>query len=161
VTWINVNHLDHDVISKLLELFEIHPIVLHDILDGEYKSRIVDFGDYLFISTRMIIYSPQQGDLRSERVCFLLGKNFVITFQEKPGEVFDSVREHIKNPKSRIRMPGADYLVYALIDAIVNSYFEALEYIGEYMEHIEDKLITNPSVAVLHSIYLLKRDLYS
>ncbi|MCD6158807.1 MAG: magnesium/cobalt transporter CorA [Euryarchaeota archaeon] len=159
VTWINVNNLDQGVISKLLELFEIHQIVLHDILDKEYRSRIVDFGDYLFISTRMIIYSPQQGDLRSERVCFLLGKNFVITFQEKPGDVFDSVREHIKNPKSKIRRSGADYLVYALIDAIVNSYFEALEYIGEYMEDIEDKLITNPSVDVLHSIYLLKRDL--
>lgn len=160
VTWININGLKEiDVVENLGKYFDIHHLVLEDILNVNQRPKMEDFDKYVFIVLKMLTYDEKTEQIESEQVSIILGRNFVITFQEKEGDVFDTIREHIKNSKGRIRNMGADYLAYALIDTIVDHYFAALEKIGDKMEYIEEELVTNPSVETLQTIHNLKREM--
>lgn len=160
VTWININGLNKiDVVENLGKYFDIHHLVLEDILNVNQRPKMEDFDKYVFIVLKMLTYDEKTEQIESEQVSIILGRNFVITFQEKEGDVFDTIREHIKNSKGRIRNMGADYLAYALIDTIVDHYFAALEKIGDKMEYIEEELVTNPSVETLQTIHNLKREM--
>jgi magnesium transporter len=119
-----------------------------------------DFGDYLFIVLKMIDYSENNGGPEIEQVSLILGRTFVISFQEgKEGDVFDPVRERIRTGQGRIRKMGPDYLAYSLIDSIVDNYYSVLERLGEEIELIEDQLVTDPTPAPLRVIHRLKRDM--
>ncbi len=160
VTWINVDGL-HEVnfIEKLGNCFEIHPLVLEDIVNTEQRPKMEDFEKYIFFVLKMLYADDKTNMIYSEQVSIILGKNFVISFQEAVGDVFDSVRERIRKGKGRIRKMGSDYLAHALIDAIVDNYYAILEKIGERVESMEQDLVSNPVPGTLQQIYNIKREM--
>jgi len=160
ITWINVDGLhDVDIIEKLGNCFEIHPLVLEDILNTDQRPKMEDFEKYIIFILKMLYIDNETHEIHSEQVSLILGKNFVISFQESIGDVFDAVRERIRKGKGHIRKMGADYLAYSLIDAIVDNYFTILEKIGERVESIEENLVSNPVPQILQKIYNLKREM--
>jgi magnesium transporter len=116
-----------------------------------------DFGDYIFAVLKMLQYNEEDKETQVEQISLILGSNWVISFQENAGDLFDPIRERLRTDKGRIRKMGADYLVYALIDAVVDNYFVVLERIGERIEEIEEEIVTNPSPVTLQAIHNLKR----
>jgi magnesium transporter len=159
-TWINIDGLHQvDIIEKVGAHFKIHPLVLEDIVHTGQRPKIEDFGDYIFVVLRMILHGDRKEEIIGEQISLILGSNYVISFQERGGEVFDPIRERIRNAKGRIRKAGADYLAYALLDAIVDNYFVILEHVGEQIESLEDELVSNPAPETLHMIQKLKSDM--
>jgi len=148
-----------DIIEKMGNHFNIHPLVLEDILNTGQRPKMEDFVDYIFVVLKMLYYDEKENEVRAEQVSVILGSNYVISFQETEGDVFDPIRERIRNDRGRIRKMGADYLAYALIDIIVDNYFAILEKLGEKIEDIEDELVTNPALETLQSIHSLKREM--
>ncbi len=160
VSWVNVDGIHQvEVIEAFGQCFDLHPLVLEDILNTEHRPKIEDYGDYLFIVLKMLQFDPEGDDIRTEQVSLILGKNFVLSFQEKEGDVFDGVRERIRNHKGRIRGKGADYLAYALLDSIVDSYYGILEKIGDRIEALEEEVIAAPSPASQKTIHHFKREM--
>ena len=161
VTWINVDGLHQEkVLEQLGECYGLHPLILEDILNTEQRPKTEDFREYLYIVLKMIYHDAKSGVINTEQISLILGRNFVISFQEGlEGDIFNYVREHLKNSMSRIRKMGTDYLVYSLLDAVVDNYFVILEKLGENIESIEDELVTNPRPSTLQTIHSLKRDL--
>ena len=162
VTWINIDGLhDVEIIERLGRQFELHPLILEDVLHAEQRPKYEDFDKYIFIVLRMLQYNEQIHDIESEQVSLILGTNFVISFQERVGDVFEPIRERLRNAKGRIRKMGSDYLAYALLDAMVDSYFAILEKIGERIESMEEQLVANPTEKTLHQIHTMKREMIS
>jgi len=160
VTWINIDGIhDIETIEKTGEHLKLHPLLLEDIMNTDQRPKIEDYGDYIFIVLKMLYYNAKEDELEVEQVSLILGSNYVISFQEKEGDVFNSIRERIRRGKGRLRKSGADYLAYTLIDAIVDSYFIILEGTGDKIEGIEEKLITNPKPETLQTIHNLKREM--
>jgi len=159
VAWINITGLAQtEIIAKVGSIFGVHPLILEDILNTRQRPKMEDYGSYIFVVMNMLSVEPGEG-IVSEQVSFLLTPQAVISFQEQPGDVFDSVRKRLQSKKGRIRQSGADYLFYALIDSIVDNYFVVFEWIGEVIEEIEDELVEHPTPEILKTIYALKRDL--
>jgi magnesium transporter len=158
VTWINVEGL-HDVklIEKLGQHFGFHPLALEDVLNCGQRPKIEDYGSYHFMVMKSLL--RQGGELQIEQISFFLGGNYVITFQEVPGDSFEAVRERIRHGKGRIRSMGPDYLVYALVDALIDEFFPVLEVYGERIEDLEDVVIQRPEPATLNEVNRIKRGL--
>jgi magnesium transporter len=160
VTWINIDGLhDIQIIEKLGKEFELHPLLLEDILSTRQRPKAEDYEKYFFIVLKMLHYNDEEQTVESEQVSIVLGNNFVISFQETVGDVFDNVRDRIRNAKGRARKMGPDYLAYSLIDAIVDGYFTILEKLGEKIEFLEEQLVVEPTEQTLHQIHRLKREL--
>ncbi len=160
VTWINIDGIQRiDVIEKIGKHFNLHPLALEDIVNTGQRPKMEDFVDYIFVVLKMLHYDEKEGETKAEQLSLILGPNWVISFQENEGDVFDPIRERIRADKGRIRKMGADYLVYALIDAVVDNYFIILEKIGEKIEEIEDELVANPAPETLQAIHNLKRQM--
>jgi len=160
VTWINVEGLhDITVIQRLGELFGIHDLTLEDILNTNQRPKYENLGPHLFIVLGMIYLKPESDEVVAEQVSLVVGSNFVISFQEAPGDVFEPVRDRIRTAKGRIRKMGPDYLAYALLDAIVDGYFPVLEGLGEDIEATEDTLVTAPGIETLQTIYRLRSEM--
>jgi magnesium transporter len=160
VTWINIDGIhDIEIIEKIGKHFDLHPLTLENILNTEQRPKIEDFDDYIFIALKMLYHDEKEGEIQTEQVSLILGSNFVISFQEREGDVFNPVRERIRTGKGRIRKMGADYLAYALIDTIVDNYFIIPEKLGERIESIEEELVANPTPETLQAIHTLKRKL--
>ena len=161
VTWVNIDGVHQtDIIQKIDTHFGIHPLVLEDIVNTSQRPKMEDYGDYLFIVLKMI-YRNQGGgrDSISEQVSLILGSNYVISFQEQEGDVFDTIRERIRGGKGRIRKMGADYLAYSLLDAIIDNYFVILEQLGLEIAELEDRLITTVDQSMSHGIHNIKRNM--
>jgi magnesium transporter len=160
VTWINIDGIHQvEIIEKIGQAFDLHPLLLEDILNTEQRPKIEDFDNYLFIVLKMLYRDEKGNEIKAEQVSLILGPNFVISFQESEGDVFNAIRDRIRNSKGRIRKMGADYLAYSLLDAIVDSYFVVLEKFGEKMEEIEEELVTDPEPETLQDIHILKREM--
>jgi magnesium transporter len=158
VAWIDVHGLHQvDVLERVGESFGLHALVLEDILNTDQRPKVEDFGDYMYVVLRM--WYSEDGEIGQEQVSLILGPAFVISFQEREQDVFDSIRERIRNGRGRIRQMGADYLAYALLDAIVDNYFGVLERLGERIEHLEDEVVTNPTPETLQVLHDLKREM--
>jgi magnesium transporter len=158
VSWINIDGIHQvEIIEKLGSHFGLHPLLLEDILNTEQRPKMEDFGDYIFVVLKMLYYDGEKDEIEAEQVSLILGSNFVISFQEREGDVFDPVRERIRKGKGRIRKAGADYLAYALLDAIVDNCFLILETVGERIEDTEQQLATNPIPETLQLIRKLKK----
>jgi len=156
--WINVNGISNvSEIKKIGDIFDLHHLVLDDIVSVKQRPKIEEYDNYLFCVLKMIYYKKQK--LRTEQISIVLGNGYVISFQEKEGDVFDDVRNRIGTEKSKIRKNGADYLMYSLMDSIIDNYFLVLENIGEKIEKIESVLLLRPSPDTLSQIYSLKRTL--
>jgi len=160
VTWINVDGI-HQVenIRKLGDCYGFHPLVLEDILNTDQRPKIEDHEDYLYVVLKML-HNEGGPDAVTEQISLILGPNFVFSFQEGiEGDVFNQIRERIRSGRGRIRTSGADYLTYALIDAVVDNYFVILEKKGEQIEHLEEELMKNPTAQTLHKIHQIKREM--
>jgi len=159
VTWLNVNGVhDVDVIRQLCDHFGIHPLVQEDIVNTTQRPKLEEFDDYVYIVLRMLSREPG-GELQSEQVSVVLARNVVISFQERPGDVFEPTRDRLRTHKGRIRKLGADYLAYALLDAVVDNYFLIFEPHGEKIEALEETLVSNPDPEHLMAIRAMKREL--
>jgi len=157
VVWVNVNGLgDVDLLQALGEIFELHPLALEDVLNTRHRPKAEVYDDNLFVVTRMA--DIRSGTLDIEQVSLFLGKRFVVSFQERPGDCFDPVRERIRKGGTRVRFMGADYLAYALIDAIVDAYFPVLEHYSERLNDTEDSVVADPENHTVEHIHALKRD---
>jgi magnesium transporter len=160
VTWINIDGLhDVDVIEKLGSCYDIHPLVLEDIVHTDQRPKMEDFDKYIFFVLKMLYFDDKTHEIQSEQISLILGQNYVISFQEKVGDVFNAVRERIRKGKGRIRKMGPDYLAYSLVDAIIDNYFIILERIGEKVETIEQDVVSAPEPEILQQIYNLKREM--
>jgi magnesium transporter len=160
VTWINIDGLHEiDIIEKIGQHFNIHPLVLEDILNTGQRPKTEEFENLIFVVLKMLHYNKNSKNMGSEQFSLVLGSNFLLTFQEIQGDVFKTVRERIRKPKTRIRKSGCDYLAYALIDAIVDYYFVILEAIGDRIEDLEIQLLDNPTHDTLESIHEMKREM--
>ncbi|NIA22588.1 MAG: magnesium/cobalt transporter CorA [Proteobacteria bacterium] len=160
VSWINVNGLGNtEAINKLGKNFGIHDLVLEDILDTTQRPKIDEFDDYIFILIKMFTFNEKKKKIEIEQVSMIIGHNYVLTFQERKGDVFGIVRKRLENDKGRIRRLGADYLAYTLIDAIVDNYFIVIENVGEEIDRIENRLIVNPNSSILKTIHKLKKEM--
>ena len=160
ITWININGLNHvDAIEKIGEHYELHPLVLEDIVNVSQRPKIDEYDSYLFIVLKMLYYDANE-KIVSEQVSFILGEEYVLTFQEAEGDVFDEVRERIKQAKGRVRSMPSDYLLYVLIDAIVDHYFSVIETLGNKIEDFETEIFSgNVADDVSQNIQNLKREI--
>ncbi len=160
VTWINVDGLHEvEVLEKLGLAYGLHHLVLEDILNTDQRPKMDDLDDYIYLVLKMLSFNHESDELQVEQVSLILGRNFVISFQEREGDVFDPIRERLRSNKGRIRKMGADYLAYSLMDIIVDNYFVALEKIGERIEAVEEELIVNPPTETLQTLHTLKREM--
>ena len=160
VTWINIDGLHEvNVIENLGMHFGIHTLVLEDILSTDQRPKQEDYDTHLFVVLKMLTYDEQQQCVRSEQISIILGSNYVLSFQEAVGDVFEPIRARLRQNKGKIRKMGADYLLYALLDAIVDSYFLILEKIGDHIEILEDELVNDPDDQTLRQIHELKREM--
>lgn len=150
ITWINIDGLhDLEVIEKIGKQFGLHPLVLEDIVNTGQRPKLEDLGSHIFVVLKMLYYDKEKNELEAEQVSLIFGENFVISFQERVGDIFEPLRERNRKSKGRVRKAGADYLAYALIDSIVDNYFVILEQLGEKIEDTEQELATDPDVATL------------
>jgi magnesium transporter len=160
VTWINVDGLhDVNVVEKMGAHFGIHPLVLEDIVNTGQRTKAEEFENYIYIVLKMLVFDETVDHIAAEQVSLILGPHFLISFQEKEGDVFDFVRERIRKARGRIRKSGCDYLAYALMDAVVDHYFVILEKLGDKIELIEDQLLEKPTPRILEDIHHLKREI--
>ncbi len=160
VMWLNIDGLhDTELIERAGEEYGLHPLTREDIANTDQRPKLEDYEDYLFVVLKMLRYDEDAGEVNIEQVSCVLTDSTVISFQEAPGDVFDRVRERIRGGKGRIRKMGADYLLYALMDAIVDNYFAVVERIGDDVEEIETEIVSNPDPATLQDIHRLKREL--
>ncbi|WP_440944876.1 magnesium/cobalt transporter CorA [Methanosarcina sp. T3] len=158
--WVNVDGLDQiEVIEKLGSYFKIHPLTLEDVLNTGQRPKMEDYDSYIYTVLKMILLDEEREEIIIDQVSIILGSNYILSFQEREGDVFDPLRERLKNPASRLRKNGADHLAYSLIDAIVDNYFLILEHFGEEIEDLEEKLIVDPTPGTMRMIQKHKRDM--
>jgi magnesium transporter len=157
VLWINVTGLGSaDLIAGLGVRFGLHTLSLEDVINAHQRPKAEEFKDHAFIVARM---PHLDGSAGTEQISLFLGHDFLITFQERPGDCFDAVRERIRQARGRLRKAGPDYLCYALIDSIIDAYFPALERYGEVLEALEDQVVSRPEAAHVHLLHEQKREL--
>ena len=160
VTWLNINGLhDTEIIKDVGMAFELHPLVMEDILNTGQRPKIEEFDSYIFIVLKMILFDKKTEMIVNEQLSIILGDNFLLTFQEQPGDVFDPVRERIRKQKSRIRGSGTDYLAYALLDTVVDNYIYIIELIGEKIEDLEEVILSGDDTSVMEKINSFKREI--
>jgi magnesium transporter len=159
VTWINVDGLGNPkLIEDLGKCFTIHPLILEDIFNTTQRPKMEDLDQYIYLNLKVLTYLDPAKTIKIEHISMVLGSNFLLSFQEDIGDVFDPVRERIRKD-GRIRKAGPDYLAYALIDAIVDNYFVVMEKLEEQVEDLEEELVTNATPDSLLKINRLKKDM--
>ncbi len=160
VTWINIDGVhDAKFIESIGSHFGLHPLVLEDIMNTGQRPKIEFFDEHVYFVLKMLYSDGKTKEIQAEQISIILTKNVVISFQERSGDIFDSIRDRIRGGKGRIRKMGTDYLAYTLIDAIVDHYFVIMESIGEVIEDMENELVENPQPETLQSIHRLKSDI--
>lgn len=162
VSWINVKGLHNiDLIESLGKCLDLHPLTLEDIVNTDHRPKTEEFTGYIYVVLKMISYDKVANQTEIEHVSLILGENYVVSFQEKDGDVFDTVRGHLRTAKGRIRSMKADYLAYTLMDTVVDNYFLAVERIGDRIEDLDDQILANPKSCDMHEVHRLKRNILS
>ncbi|BAZ43723.1 magnesium and cobalt transport protein CorA [Chondrocystis sp. NIES-4102] len=161
VSWVDVKGLgSENILFRLGKVFNLHPLVLEDVVNVPQRPKIEDYAQQLVIITQMVVPKPSGEGFWLEQVSLVVGKNYLLTVQEKPEkDCFRPVRRRIKFNKGKIRNMGADYLAYALWDSIIDGFFPILEIYGEKIEDLEDEVIFNPDNQSLAKVYQIKREL--
>jgi magnesium transporter len=161
VSWVDVQGLgNRDIIQRLGQVFDLHPLVLEDVVNMAERPKVEDYEDQLVIIARMVVPNKNNHSFHSEQVSFVLGKYYLLTIQEEPEyDCFQSVRNRIEKGKGIIRRQSADYLAYSLLDAIIDGFFPVLELYGERLEELEEEVIFNPNQHTLQQIYQIRREL--
>jgi len=157
--WINLYGLhDPTMLAEVGKTFNLHPLVLEDILNTGQRPKLDSYEDYLFFVARFFSYDKETMAISSEQFSLILGKNFVLSFQERKTGSFDPIRERLRADKGLVRKGGADYLAYSLLDIIVDRYFIALEQIGDDCDEMEDELLHKPTTELLQGIHKMKQE---
>jgi magnesium transporter len=157
ITWVNIEGLERLTVERLASTLNIHPLVVEDILDTNRRPKAETFDEHVYLNLRMIFTREGEEKVSSEQVNFILGRDFIITIQEgAKGDVFDPLRERIRTGKGRTRKLGPDYLLYAMVDAIVDNYYNVMEGISDQVEDLEDELMERPTHKTLQTLHQLK-----
>lgn len=160
VTWINLDGVhDMALVEQLGKVFELHPLTLEDILNTGHPPKFEEFDNCALVIIKMFYLNEESFQIEVEQISLVLTADNVLTFQERPGDVFDEVRQRLGRKSGRIRDRGADYLAYTLIDSVVDSYFHVLEKIGDRLESLETELINQPSQELLQQVHQTKGQL--
>jgi magnesium transporter len=158
--WINVDGLDQiGIIEKLGSYFGVHPLTLEDVLNTGQRPKMEDYDSYIYAVLKMMILDEERKEIIIDQVSIIFGSNYILSFQEREGDVFNPIRDRLKNPSSRLRKNGVDLLAYSLMDAVVDNYFLILEHVGEEIEELEEELIVDPMPETLKAIQKHKRDM--
>jgi len=160
-TWVNVDGINNtEVISALGQAFNLHPLLLEDVLNTEQKPKIESYDQTLFVVMKMLYFNSRTLEIETEHISLILGPNYVISFQEeRDGDVFDPIKLRLTKAVGRVRRNGTDYLLYALMDTVVDNYFVVLESLAEKIEALEEEIIHKPSSRSLNKLYKHKRGL--
>lgn len=160
VSWINIWGIhDLQMMQRLGEIFDIHHLFMEDILNTDQRPKYVDGENYDAFILKMLQYDGDKNMVSAEQCTLILGKNYVLTLQEQPGDVFNSVRERIRNTKKRLRLKDPDYLAYALMDTIVDNYIYLIETLGRKIESMEERLFGLYDKQIGNDIHTLKTEL--
>ncbi len=161
VSWVDVQGLGSaDILERLAKVFDLHPLVLEDVVNVPERPKIEDYDDQLLIISRMVVPKERGCGFYSEQVSLVLGKYYLLTVQEEPEhDCLEGVRSRIEKGKGMIRSSGADYLAYTLLDAIIDGFFPVLELYGDRIEELEEEVIVNPTPKTLQKIYKIRREL--
>jgi magnesium transporter len=158
VNWVNLDGLNNqDIIEKLQSHFCLHTLLIEDVL-ADQRPKAEEYEGYLFFTLKML-YRIEGMQIDYEQVSFVLGNNYLVSFQEKEGDLFDGFRDRIRLDLGKVRKKQADYLLYRLIDIIVDNYYNVLDRVGDLIEEIEENVYENPSNKTFHEIQLLKKEL--
>lgn len=158
VNWVNLDGLSNlSIIEKLQSHFSLHSLLVEDILNDQ-RPKAEEYEDYLFVTLKML-YRIDGPEIDYEQISFVLGRHFLLTFQEKEGDLFDAFRERIRQDQGRVRKKKADYLMYRLIDVTVENYYNVLDNIGEHIEEIEASIRSNTSDETFQKIQSIKKEL--
>lgn len=157
VIWIDIEGLgDAALVERIGEIFNLHRLALEDVVHTHQRPKIEDYEAYLFIVVRMLMLDNPPD---TEQMSIFLGKNFVVTFQEKPGDCLEPVRQRLRKSRGEIRQSGPDHLAYALLDAVVDAYFPVLERYGDWLDRLDDQVTIRPSRAASVELHALRSDL--
>lgn len=160
VSWINVDGLRKEEVERLCEHFNIHPLLVEDILSRGQRAKADDFDTQIFALLPMLYYNGDTGIVQQEQLSIVLIGNVVISFQPDPTQdPFNPLREKLKNPTAPVRLRSADYLAYCLMDAVVDDYYTVLEKLSDRLERLEDEVIRRPNDSILVKISLIRHEL--
>lgn len=160
VTWVNFHGVHEvDKIEKLGHIYNFHNLLLEDLLNNEERPKLENFEDYIFFTLKVLRYNDEANSIESEHISFILGSNYVISLQERKGDIFDPIRQRIRSGKGICRKRKADYLIYLLMDIVVDNYFVILDYIDDKIERLEDEIINDPQKDTLQKIQDIKKEL--
>lgn len=161
VSWVDVQGFgDEAMLQQLGHVFQLHPLVLEDVVNVPQRPKVEDYDNQLVIIAQMVIPKPRGMGFWREQVSLVLGTSYLLTVQEEPDhDCFDPVRDRIRFSKGSIRERGADYLAYALLDSIIDGFFPVLENYGECIEDLENEVVVRPTPKTLDKIHQIRRDL--
>jgi magnesium transporter len=160
IGWVNVDGLhDPEILREIRDHFGLHLLLMEDVASVGQRAKLDDYEDSIFLSLPMLWFHRESMTLEVEQLSLVLGPTWVLSFQERVGDVFDPVRERLRSAHGRIRSRGADYLVYALMDAVVDRYFSILEQLGDAAEELEGRVMGDPTSETLLGVNHLKREL--
>lgn len=158
INWINIDGLhERSIVIKLGKYFSLHSLLIEDIL-SDHQPKAEEFEDHLFFTMKML-HSIQDSKIEYEQVSFVLGRDYLLSFQEKAGDSFGAFRERIKQSSGRVRTRKADYLLYRLVDIIVDNYYSVLDEVGQQIETVEDDVYKNPTTREFQKIQKIKKEL--
>jgi magnesium transporter len=158
VRWLNIHGLhDAGLLSGIGERFSLHPLVIEDILNTDQRPKVDDYEAYLFIVVQLYDAAREHSDVATDQISLVIGRDFVLTFQERPSGTFAPIRQRLRAEKSPLRRVGSDYLTYSMLDAIVDSYFSVIERFSERAEALEEEILGKPQSTTLQRIHELKR----
>ncbi|MFM9836348.1 MAG: magnesium/cobalt transporter CorA [Methylophilaceae bacterium] len=156
--WLNVHGVhDADLINKIGKKFNLHPLVIEDILNVEQRPKLDTFDDYLFLEANCFYYDKEMLAISAEQISIVLDRSYLLTFQQRSTGIFEPIRERLRAEKGQMRCLGVDYIAYAVLDTIVDSYFGVLDGMADDCEVLEDTLLVRPSNKELHDLHQLKR----
>lgn len=160
VRWLNVDGLhDMEVVEEIGRRRALHPLVQEDVVNTHQRPKLESYEEHLYLVLKMLTFDAERRQIEEEQVSLVVGPGWLVSFQERPGDVFEPVRERLRSNSGRIRRMGADYLAYALVDALVDHYFLVLEKIGDWVDDVEEELLEDPDPGTMHQLHRLKREL--
>ena len=160
IDWIDINGIhDAELVRKVGLAFNIHALLLEDVMDNGQRPSVDEYGEYTVVQLKMLRLNKNKSNIEAEQISLVLGKEFVISFQEKPGDVFNPLRKRIKSGKGRVRAKNSDYLLFAIIDIIVDNYFLLIEEIGNELAKLENEIFNDPNEVILQKIQKNKKQL--
>ena len=158
VRWLNVHGVhDANLLNAVGERFRLHPLVIEDILNTDQRPKIDDYDEYMFIVVQLYDIGRERNDVSTDQISLVVGRDFVLTFQERPSGTFAPIRQRLHAERSPLRRAGSDYLAYSLLDAIVDSYFSVIERLNDRAEMLEEEILGKPRSNTLQEIHQLKR----